>query len=953
MTPILRAACWTAAVLACGHAEAAEPAIEARAGDHPGFGRLVFEVPAGCTGSARDTGGSVELRFTGPCAVAVLPRAPRNVATLAARNGGVDIVPRPGVKLRTWQLGSRLVYDFLDVPAALKPAAAPVQRPTATPTPSRTVTATVRSMDERIDRQSMRPGESEPTGTGASAVPTEPASAKSREVAAAGGPASMRIAAAPVPAGEREEVSAFLLPFAAEIGAAAFRNGDDVVVVFDERRPIDLAALREMPRVTGHAIRLLPAATILTLQVKPQHSAALSRGPEGWLITVEAGPPAPATKPIQAEAAENSVRFRTEMPGRVVTMVDPETGAVLLVGTVRATGPVVLVGRQTPDFGVLKTVLGVVVRVISEQVVMRAVSDGFVLATSGGDRMALSSPLGVPPVDRATGITRKFDFPTLPTAALLRRLQAAQSAAAALPQERTVQRAAVAQAMIALGLGAEAQSILSLAGSDDGRVGDMPEFDGLRGIAALLAGRPAEAEPLNDPRLDGTDEIEVWRALLRAAKGESEATVAPVLAANLPLLLSYPPTLIAKLLPQAAEAMIAGGQPEAARKLVETFPNDPALDLARAALVMASNEGGGLAKALEIFDRVINRPDRRARAKAMVRSVELRLAAKEITPAEAADRLERGLFAWRGDDIEYESRRRIAALRQEAGKGRQALALLRETAQFWPDKAAPLREQMITALAGAVAETGGGARGSYDLITLVEANTDLLPGSAAGQELAGKIAENLMRLELPARAAPILEKIMNAAAPGGGRGEAGTRLATALLGAGDFAGVLRALEASPVAEPTVEQREMRALLFARAAAGLGDLDSARNVLTATGGEAAQMVHAELMEAAGDWKAATGLLDEIVTRAVPITGVFTRDQAVLVLRLASAAARAGDAARNAALRSWAQARFPAGEMAGTFDLLTASPLGGVADLPRAAKEAKLARAVPGALAAMSR
>ncbi|MFL5282789.1 MAG: hypothetical protein ACJ8AW_17820 [Rhodopila sp.] len=41
--------------------------------------------------------------------------------------------------------------------------------------------------------------------------------------------------------------SAFLLPFSPSTGAAAFRSADVTYLVFDERRPVDLAGLKGDP----------------------------------------------------------------------------------------------------------------------------------------------------------------------------------------------------------------------------------------------------------------------------------------------------------------------------------------------------------------------------------------------------------------------------------------------------------------------------------------------------------------------------------------------------------------------------------------------------------------------------------------------------------------------------------------------------------------------------------
>ena len=90
--------------------------------------------------------------------------------------------------------------------------------------------------------------------------------------------------------------SAALLPFAAQVGAAAFRRDGIAWIVFDERRPIDLAALRDDPLLASATVQLLTAATFVRLPLADGMSLRLARQPEGWAVTVL--PDAAALTPI-------------------------------------------------------------------------------------------------------------------------------------------------------------------------------------------------------------------------------------------------------------------------------------------------------------------------------------------------------------------------------------------------------------------------------------------------------------------------------------------------------------------------------------------------------------------------------------------------------------------------------------------------------------------------------
>jgi hypothetical protein len=634
------------------------------------------------------------------------------------------------------------------------------------------------------------------------------------------------------------------------------------------------------------------------------------------------------------------------MPGKIVTLGDPDSGATLLVGTLRAPAAAVLLPRRSPQFSIGATWLGIVVEAVSDQFALRPTTDGFALAGAADQALALSATDGdIVAAEAAARVSRRFDLPALPAEALLRRLQAAQMAAAAAPpQGRTAARKEVAQAMLALGLDAEAQALLALAMGEDGRAGEDPDLAGLRAMAALLAGRPAEAAGLDDPHLNGSDDVTFWRALRQLAQPGNEAAAAPALAATLPVLLSYPGVLRTRLLPLVAEALVAGGQGKGVQALVEARPEDRSLDFARASLAQADADP---TKALALLDKVAARPDRLARFRALRQAIELRLSRGLLEPGAAADGLERALYAWRGDDREFDLRLRIAELRRLAGQWRPAIAMLREAGQLWPERADTLRPRLSDSFAEAVAANGPRQLKPFDLVALAEENGDLLPGGAAGDALATQIADRLVELDLPRRAATTLDKLMQAAPSGAGRAQFGARLAALRQDLGDPTGALDALNQSAAPDLPTPLQETRTLLFARAAAANGDRNSAIAALATLDSEPALATRAELLEAMQDWPAAAAALADLAKRQIPPDGPLDAGQARLLMRLASAAGRAGDTARLAQLRATA-GRLPGGELAQMFDLLTAGPLAGIGDIARAGRDARLAKAMPAAV-----
>lgn len=736
------------------------------------------------------------------------------------------------------------------------------------------------------------------------------------------------------------------LPFAANVGAAAFRRGGDMIVVFDERKPIDLKTLKG-DAVFGHAsVQLLPAATILTLPLPAPAELRLERRKSAWAVTAIGGDAMPsALKSIQPEQKDDRLLLKADQPGLVISVPDPATGGVLQVGTQRLAGQGMSVERHTPDFGLLPTWQGVVVEPLSDGVSMRSSANGFVIAADPGDARLSASQ-----ADRASAaaqassqMSRIFDLPNLTTDGLLRRMQSAVVSAAALPPSaRGPARRLVAQSMLALGMGVEAQSILALAAADDAR-GDLPSVQALSAAANLLSGRLTEADGMDDHQLDGSDEIAFWRALKTAMRVPDSVVAAEVFANTTPLLLSYPLELQHRFMPIAAEAMAQGGRAEAAQRLIDANPQEQALALARAYVQQA--QGGDPAQAITMFQALAQSPDRFVRLRAARAVAELRLASGQADAAQTADALGKLLFAWRGDEREIDLRLRIAQLQAQANQWRPALQLLRETEQLWPERGVPLQALLRETFTASLTPTSQAQVRPFDLVAMAEENVDLMPDGEAGMRLAERVTDALAELDLPARAMPYLEKITQAAPKGVARASFGARLAQLRSQQGDHAGALAALKSTVADTIPPELLESRTMIFAASVAQLDDLPSAANALRQLDTSAGDQLLADLAESARNFPEAVSAMRRVVSRDIPAGGPITRAQADKLLRFASVASMAGDAAALAELRERDLSSLPAGKTADLLKVMLTRPVVNASDLPRAAREMAMARSVP--------
>ena len=486
--------------------------------------------------------------------------------------------------------------------------------------------------------------------------------------------------------------------------------------------------------------------------------------------------------------------------------------------------------------------------------------------------------------------------------------------------------------MLALGLGPEAHALTQLVAADDPQAAADAQFQALTGTAAVLANRLDEAAGLDDPRLEASSEIQLWRGLRDRRLGR-ETPAARALPEAVALAWSYPETLRRTVWPDVAEAAVEAGV---------QVPPERLTPFTRALLL---ERGGKVEAAIAAYQALQNGPDRLDQVRGAIGGTELRLAAGQIGAGEAADMMERQAFAWRGDRREAAIRLRGAALRAAAGGWRAALDSLRETERLFPEQRDAIGAQKAMVFQ-TMLSADGGAMSPLDVVLLAADYADCVPTGPTGAGLAALLADKLMALDLPARAIPVLQGLVQGAPPGPARAEFGARLARLLLEGGNPAGAEAALQASAAPGLPAPLQEARGLVQAKARAAQNDTPGAIAGLMNIGGAAADDLRASLLADKGDWPGSLQALNDLATHLVPAAGPLPDAAQDVLVRQASAATQAADG--PALRRLEASAPRMSGPRADLFRILTSAPVTGPAELPRAAKDLTLARAIPSRL-----
>lgn len=729
-----------------------------------------------------------------------------------------------------------------------------------------------------------------------------------------------------------------MLPFDDRVGAAAFRRGDTLLIVFDGSKPLDLSGVAGDPIFGRASFSLLSTGTIFRMELGREEQALVRREPEGWFLTLSklAQSPAHVITPV---SSAGKVVLAALKPSHVIVVPDPVLGADLLVGTVRQDDQAITVPRRTIYGTFHDTILGVVIERLSDRLELRPVAAGFAIDVSGPAAGAASGGSST-----GAALSRAVDLPAVGSAELQRRYKAAlASAAASPPATRGLLRLDAAQAALGLGQGREAGNLAAIAEADAPGGVDPERGCFLQAAAAVLEHRPDARALLADNCAGNSDEVGLWRALEASRADPTSSEAAGVIAERLALLQSYPDQLKQQLTGMAALSLAQGGTLAQAAHITDLGHEG---DVALATAMLAERQGR-TKEAMLGFRRSAADRDPAVEERATEAAVALGLRQHDLDPAKAADLLQSQTLNARMAGRELPLRLQVAKLRIDQKDWRAALADLRDLLVSFPEARAQIEaiadDAMRSALTAGATTGGALPPGILDQVSLVENNLDLLPAGDEATRIALALSERLGDLDLPDQAATLLRQTMKQRLPDQDSGLLGLQLARLEVDQNDPRAAIAALDMTEEAKLSPELGKARVLLRANALASQGNTDACLNVLNGVTGPEAEELRAGQLAIKHDWGGEAAALTRLVASRLPATGLLSREGEELVLRLVEATARCGDQEALQHLSSAWAPRFQDPHRLAMLRLLASPNVASVDDLPRSATDIAAGRA----------
>jgi tetratricopeptide (TPR) repeat protein len=735
----------------------------------------------------------------------------------------------------------------------------------------------------------------------------------------------------PVPAGGVVHMDAKLVngqvmltfPWANPNGAAVFRRGGAIWVVFDSAASLDVSqAPRGLKQFSS--LQAFKGADYSAVRIAAPVGTPFFASAQGGTWTVALGPGAQgqgAQVRIVREDIGGPASLKAAVSGATRTMkvADPVVGDVISVVTALGPAKGVPTRRDYVQLAVLPSAQGMAIESFVDDLALSHDGDlvhigrpaGLALspASAGIDRA--EAKMGAPQAASMPALIDYANWPQTGPGGFMKRYDSLLNTAMQESQKGrdapVVARMALARFLVGSELSFEAIGVLNDLARTNPQAKEDPEFRGLRGIARVMARRYKEAQAdFSAPILSDDPSAAMWRAYIAAqlaqwTEARSQFGVGAA-AFN-----QFSPVWKARFARSEAQAALALGDltgADRAIKMALMDKTDPLEELATRLVEAKVIEASGHPdRALRIYAAITGAPTEQLSAPALLRATQIRLHMGKITPLEAANVFDGLRYRWRGDGTELETIRALGQLYLSQGRYREALEALRSAGQRLPDlpEAAQLQTDLGAAFRGLFLNGTADGLEPVQALALFYDFKELTPLGADGDQMVRKLVRRLVDVDLLPQAAELLKYQADNRLDGVPRAQVATDLAVIYLMDRRPEQALDAINSSRTTVLPLALNAERRLVEARALMGLGRLDAALEMIERDASKEGQDLRTEVVWKQKNWPSAGALFEKSLGDRWKQPAPLASDEEGKLLRAGVAYSLAGDDAGLTRLR----------------------------------------------------
>ncbi len=664
-------------------------------------------------------------------------------------------------------------------------------------------------------------------------------------------------------------------------GAAVFRRGEAIWIVFDAPATLDIAkaprGVSQYSKIQAFRGRDYSAIRLVAARTLP--IAVVGEG-ASWTIRMGPGPrdePGKITVQRDSEAAEAALTAIVAGATAPIWLDDPAVGDRIAVVTALAPSKGLTTRRDYVEMALLPTFQGLAIEPYATD--LQVLAEGDLVRIGRPSGLALSpATASARMADAADGAPKAAGMPGLidetwartgpggfmPRYAAL--TEAAAEEGAKGKDAPTEARMALARFLIGAELAHEAIGVLNATARERETIAGEAEFRGLRGIARVMAGRDKEAETdFASPVLGDDPSAAVWRGYLAARSGQWSDARGKFQQGAIAIG-QFSPVWKARFLRADAEAALELGDIAACQRrideaLKETLPSAEQLAVRLVQAKMLEKRGAKKA-ALGLYNAIGTAPLDQLATPALLRATALKLELGMITPVQAADSYDGLRYRWRGGATELDTIRTLGQLYIGQGRYREALEALRSAGTRLPDlpQAVALQEELSAAFRSLFLDGLADGLEPVQALALFYDFKELTPIGADGDLMVRRLVRRLVDVDLLGQAAELLRYQVDNRLDGVPKAQVSTDLALIQLMDRKPEQALAAINNSRTTVLPPALNAERRIITARSLMALGRLDAAEEILEQDATPESREVKAEIAWKGRNWAVAGALFE---------------------------------------------------------------------------------------------
>ena len=709
---------------------------------------------------------------------------------------------------------------------------------------------------------------------------------------------------------KKDEVASLAFPWNMEVGVSVFKRGKYIWVAFDHPRNIDLDDLKRQSQKVAEDIIQMPHTKATVLRITPKDNVKVGLRQEGllWIIDLYTHDIEYNIKEMPIFVQYNSLRqsylyIPTDSGGNTISVIDPEVGDVILVGTDTQLGVGINEAYQYPDLELLPAKQGFAFIPNSSDIILSKGNTGFSIKA---DNRGLNISDDLDNLKRQqqswkdTSQIFNLDIP----AQLLKldfttaEKQLKEEINQAEPAQKIQAKLQLIRYYLGMGLGSEALKALNTLSAEEQKQIKPETLAALNGVANFLLRRYDEAlDDFSDEKLQNNNEAVFWRALTDSAlelKKENDI----VLLTFISVMNNYPQELQERIALIAVDTAIQSYDDISTQNFIDILKNSKDNDSRRAQIIYLNAKKfeyqGYPNNALKEYNNVQYHQSQKFNSLARFAKANLELKLNLLSPKQAIPELERLRYAWGEQNFKLMLLQKLAEVYEADKNYNKALQTYQESLDFTQDaqEQEKIIEKMTTLFEDLYVNGRADEMSPVKAIALYKDYEWLAPRSRFYTAMAQKLADRMVAVDLLNSASEILkEQLRLVHLNEEQRAQIGARLALIDMFEQDSIAAMEILEQTDSENISDKQKQYRKIIKAKALARLNKTDEALNLLTDDFSKNAILLKSDIYWKAGEWDKAADTIKYLIEK--PQEGqALSREQINYILDWITALKKAG-------------------------------------------------------------